>query len=165
MINIVDIFAFAQEVERNHAEFYRKAAEKAELPRSRRLLVTLAQKEEEHAIIFADMVDDFSEETGGGEGAKIRAKPTPDNMRQLRDIVTGQIFSQAANPSEYLSGHESTHEILQMAIDAENQTAEFYTLIGMTLADEAAKDKVEKILEEELKHIKFLLEVRGRIHK
>ena len=162
ILKIADLLTFAQKIELNHAQFYRQAAQGAELPRSKRLLVTLANKEEVHAIRFADMAADFAEESIAPNQSQ---DCDQESLRQLDEIIAGQIFSQAANPSKYLSGKETTHEILQIAIDAENQTAEFYTMIGMTLADNAAKDKVEEILEEERSHVTFLIAVRGQLHK
>jgi rubrerythrin len=58
--------------------------------------------------------------------------------------------------TEELTGDESIAEILSIAIGAEKDSVVFYSGLKSLVADAAGKDKVEKIIAEELSHIATL---------
>jgi rubrerythrin len=59
-----EIFAMAQEIERNGAHFYRTVSQKAALEDMRGLLLELAAMEDDHEKIFAAMQQGLSAQQG-----------------------------------------------------------------------------------------------------
>lgn len=60
-----EILEMAEQIERNGGRFYRKAAENLNDPASRDLLLGLAEMEDEHLAIFAEMKEGLPRETEG----------------------------------------------------------------------------------------------------
>ena len=59
--NADEIFEMAEQIERNGASFYRKAAESIDDPAGKKLLLDFAAMEDEHEKTFAALRKDLSE--------------------------------------------------------------------------------------------------------
>ncbi len=145
-----EIFEMAEQIERNGAKFYRATAEK--FSAVRQVLLDLAAMEDEHEKIFAAMRAQLSSR---------EQEPTvfdPDGQVQmyLRAMADGHVFDVKADPTEQLTGQETSEDILKMAIGMEKDSIIYYLGLKDFVPARAGKDKVEAIIKEEMSHIATL---------
>jgi len=150
--NADEIFEMAEQMERNGAKFYRKAADSRASVRSRQMLLDLAAMEDEHEKTFASM------------RAELTAKETaptifdPDNQAALylQAFADGHVFDVKVDPSERLTGQETMEDILRTAIGLERDSVAFYLGIKASVPEQLGRDKVEAIIQEEMGHVTLL---------
>lgn len=147
--NADEIFEMAEEIERNGAKFYRKAAEGREDMHSQQLLLDLAVMEDEHERLFTAMRKDLSKE----ERASDVFDPYGEAALYLRAMADGVVFNVSEDPSEKLTGSESMEDILRTAIELEKDSIVFYLGMKDLVPERLGKPKVEGIIREEMKHI------------
>jgi len=152
IFNAEEIFKIAEQIERNGAKFYKKASERFEKEDQKRKLLNLAAMELAHEQIFAGMRKKFvtvpSEETV--------FDPYGEAEMYLQAFADGHIFDLTADPSKKLTGKKSLEDILNMAIGIEKDSVVFYVGIRDVVPESLGKDKVEKIIHEEMGHITLL---------
>ncbi|MDD5459279.1 MAG: ferritin family protein [Phycisphaerae bacterium] len=150
--NADEIFEMAEEVERIAGEFYREAAQKTKDENIRDLLVNMSKMEDEHRSIFHDMRKHLTEH----EKAETVYDPEDQAMQYLQTMADAHGYEGKINPGEKLSGKESPREILKIAIVAEKNSIVFYSGLKSLVPKEAGRDKIEKIIHEELGHLATL---------
>ena len=106
-----EILGMAEQIERNGAKYYRKAAKGVSEKGVKNLLVEFAEMEVEHERTFASMRSNLS----------TSEQPTvydPENQVEmyLRAMADGKVFDIKSDPSEKLTGNESPADILTKAI-------------------------------------------------
>ena len=143
--NADEIFEMAEQIERDGAKFYRKAAQSAD-DEGRDLLLRLADMEDDHEKTFAAMRSELTD-------AKERYTPDPDNQAALylQAVADGKVFG--LDPSEDLSGTESMEDILTTAIGLEKDSVVFYESMKEIVQTTAGGEKVAAIITEEVGHI------------
>ena len=60
-------------------------------------------------------------------------------------------------PEKELTGKETIKEIIEIAVNSENESVVFYLTLKDLVPVKAGRDKIEKIIMEELSHITALL--------
>lgn len=145
-----EIFAMAQEIERNGAHFYRTVSQKTALADMRGLLLELAAMEDDHEKTFAAMQQKLSSQQG-------REAPLDEEAAlYLRAWADGHVFDPKSNPAQQLTGKESREEILRIAIGLEKDSIAFYAGIREAIPEGWGKDKVDGIIKEEMSHVRLL---------
>ena len=144
--NTDEIFEMAEQIERNGARFYHKAAEPT-TGSSRDLLLELAAMEEEHEKTFSAMRAELT----SGDKWPVTADPDNTAALYLQAMVDGEVF--ASDPSEALKGDESMDSILNTAIGLERDSIVFYESIKNVVAALAAEGRVDAIIRQEIGHI------------
>jgi rubrerythrin len=145
-----EIFAMAQEIERQGAQFYRKASEKAALADMRALLLELAAMEDDHEKTFASLKAELPLQEG-------REAPQDEEAAQyLQAWADGHVFDPKTAPSQQLTGKETKEEILGMAIGLEKDSIAFYVGIKQAIPPEWGQAKIDTIIKEEMGHIRLL---------
>ena len=154
IFNADEIFEMAEQVERNGAQFYRRAVEITDDSTVRDNLMRLAEMEDQHEITFASMRVEFS------SGERSETVFDPDNQIQLylRAMADGHVFDTQSDPSEKLSGEVSLEEIVQTAIGLEKDSIIFYLGLRDMVPKNLGKDKINDIIKEEMGHITDLSE-------
>ena len=121
--NAWEIFEVAEELERNGAKFYRRAAELFEDSRTRNMFLQLAEWETAHELVFADMRNELS-----AQGPEFRTFELENNVVFDAQSMAGlAVFGNRKDPSAELTGKESITDILKCAIEKEKDTIIFYT--------------------------------------
>jgi rubrerythrin len=151
--NAEEIFRIAEQIERNGAAFYEKAAERFE-GEARRRLNGLSAMERVHEQQFTSMRKEIFED------ASTNALPDPDGevQKYLAAFADGKIFAVDSDPTELLAGMESIGEILRLAIQLEKDSVVFYAGIREAVPGSLGRDKVDNIIKEEMSHISLLSE-------
>jgi len=147
-----EIFEIAEEIERNGAKFYRKAAEGAADNETRRYLLDMAAMEDGHLQTFTEMRQQLS----AAEREVVTFDPENEAALYLDAMADSHGTEGKKSLSEELTGDESIAEIVKIAIRAENDSVVFYSGLRSLVTDAAGKDKVDKIIAEELSHIASL---------
>ncbi len=148
-----EIFEIAEQIERNGARFYRKAAQSF-TEDGKKMLLELADMEDNHEKLFSEMRRDFAEESKLAESFD----PNGEAALYLQAIADGHVFKFDEDPSEKLKGTESMEDILKIAIGLENDSIAFYTGIQEAVPDKLGKDKVNSVVIEEMGHVRLLKE-------
>ena len=149
-----EIYEMAEQIERNGAKFYRRAAELTEDEVTKKLLGDLASWEEDHEKRFAAMRADAASRGG------ITLEQADEAAPYLRAMADGRVFDVSSDPSERLTGQESTDEMLRMAIGLEKESIVFYVGVREMVPDERGKDQIGAIIKEEMGHI---VELDGKL--
>jgi len=150
--NADEVFEMALEIERQGAKFYRIAAEIFDDPEIKRLFSGLAEMEDKHELEFASM----RKHLVSSEDFAHTFDPDSTAAAYLRSMTQGKIFNLKKDLSQTLSGRETVKDILMIAIDSERDSIVFYNSLKQIVPQSLGRDRVEKIIEEEIKHIVLL---------
>ncbi|KPJ53072.1 hypothetical protein AMJ39_05995 [candidate division TA06 bacterium DG_24] len=150
--NADEIFEMAEQIERNGAKFYRRAAEGAGDAGGRKILLDLAAMEDQHEKIFASMRAQLSED----ERASTIWDPEGQVPLYLRAIADKRIFDVDADPTDLLSGKEAMDDVLRIAIELEKDSVIFYQGMREVVPQRLGGEWVEEIIREEMRHIGIL---------
>jgi len=151
--NANEIFEMAEEMERNGAKFYRKAAQNASDKQTKQMLLDLAGMEDGHLKTFQNM----REELSGREKEPIVFDPNNEAVLYLQAMADARGFEGKITPTKELTGSETLKEVLETALNSEKESVVFYFGLKGLVPVRAGRDKVEAIIIEELGHITTLL--------
>ena len=141
-----DVFEMAEQLERNGAKFYRTAAENVPDTRSKKLLIELAAMEDEHEKTFASLRADLTE----AEKTTTVFDPEDESALYLRALADTRVFFKKKIDIS------SMEEILKAAIVAEKDSIVFYLGLKDFVPDQLGKNRLDKIIKEEMGHIRIL---------
>ena len=152
--NADEVYEIAEQIERNGAAFYRKAAEGAPDEENRSFLLELAAMEDEHEKTFSEMRREFSTQE------KESTVFDPDNQMALylRAHADGKVFDVKADPCEFLEGGKTMREIIKKAIELEKDSIVFYLGMKEMVPERLGKGRIEDIIKQEMGHITLLSE-------
>ncbi len=148
--NADEIFLLAQRIERNGAEFYRKAAEiiKPGSP-AEQLLLGLAAMEDEHLETFIEMRRSMSQ----SEWQSAVFSGDDEVAAYIQAMADGYVFNVEENPAAELKGGETLERILKIAIRLEQESIMFYLGLRDMVPEKFGRDRVDAIIGEEKRHI------------
>jgi len=144
--NADEVFEMAEQLERNGAAFYRKAAEDITDPSEEELLLKLAAMEDGHEKTFAVL----RKELCGKEKEPMIFDPNGENVLYLRAMADTKVFFEKEIDTS------SMESILKDAITAEKDSIVFYLGIKELVPEGRGKGRIDKIIKEEMGHIKML---------
>ncbi|MCX7011700.1 MAG: ferritin family protein [Candidatus Sumerlaeota bacterium] len=147
-----EIFEMAEQIERNGAAFYRRAADLVSDGESRQILTDLAVMEVKHQQTFAAMRRDLD----ARETAPTVFDPDAETVLYARALADGRVFNLKADPVEGLTDHTSLQEILKRAIEREKDSVVFFAGMRELAFAQREKGKVDGIIREEISHIALL---------
>ncbi len=145
--NADEVFEMAEQIERNGAEFYRKAAGTViGDPAGRDFLIELARMEEEHEDVFSDIRKSLTDE----QRKSTLADLNNEAIGYLRSLADTRVFFQKEIDTS------SMEEILKAAIMTEKDSIAFYLGMKDMVPERGGKDKIDQIIQEEMSHIRLL---------
>jgi len=144
--NADEIFEMAEQIERNGASFYRKAAESIDDPAGKKLLLNFAAMEDEHEKTFANLRKELSEK----EKTATTFDPDGEAALYLRALADTRVFFEKKIDTSTME------KILREAILAEKDSIVFYLGMKEMVAEKFGKAKIDIIIKEEMSHIKLL---------
>jgi len=150
--NIDEVFEIAEQIERNGAAFYRKAAEIAGSDSIRELFNDLAEQEDEHLRTFAEMRKKLVPQE-----ASVAVYDKDEIVAiYLQALAGSEVFNTSQKPEDLLSGNESASDVLHLAIRKERDSIIYYAAVRSLMDSDENKGKVEQIIREEQKHLEDL---------
>ncbi len=152
VFNADEALAMAEQIERNGANFYARAAEIAEPEAIKKLLGDLAEWEKGHERLFTGMRSELTDED---------KKPTafdPDGEAELylQAMADTHVFNADDDPAGALSGKESAGEIITTALSLEQDSILFYLGLAKMVPARLGSETVQKIIDEEIGHVAYL---------
>jgi len=150
--NADEVFGMAEQIERNGAKFYRRAADLASESSTGEMLLELAAMEDEHLKTFAEMRTDLSEQ----ERKPMVFDPDNELALYLQAMADQHVFDVSADPSERLKGEETREDVLGMAIGLEKDSIVFYLGMKEVVPERFGQERLDGIIQEEYGHISTL---------
>ncbi len=147
--NSDEIFEIAEQIERNGAAFYRRAAGLFSDTSVNDKLLNLAAMEDQHEKIFAAM----RSELFSGDSFKTTFDPDNQAALYLQAVADGKVFDLKKDPSAFLSEGIAVEEVLERAVEVEKESVVFYTGMKELIPENLGKDKINLIIKEEIGHI------------
>lgn len=144
--NADEIFEIAEQIERNGANFYRTAAENITDEDKKKLLIHLAEMEDDHEKTFKTLRDELSE----NEKTMTTFDPEGEAADYLRLLADTRIFY------EKEVDITSLNEVFKTAITAEKDSIVFYLGMKNVVPSHQGKDWLDRIIKEEMDHIRLL---------
>jgi len=150
-----EVLQMAERIERNGARFYREAAAREAFRRTQELLLSLAAMEEGHEKAFAEMRSALSAE----EREPVVHDPMDEGTLYLRAYADRRIFDAMGDPARDLTGEEREEDILRLGIQAEKDSIVFYTGLKDLVPERLGRDRIDRIIREEMGHFATLTEL------
>ena len=144
--NADEVFEMAEQIERNGADYYRKAAEAVTNEEDRKFLVELAEMEDDHEVMFAGL----RKSLGSHETEAVTFDPQDEAALYLKALADTRVFHEKTIDLSSMEG------ILTGAIDAEKDSIAFYLGMKDMVGACRGKDRINAIIKEEMKHISLL---------
>ena len=145
--NASEILEIAEQIKCNASKFYYEAAELFTDLDIRNVLLEFADWETKYEGVFTDMRKQLPE-----QGREIRASESKyDTLPNVRAMVGLTVFAVKPYPPQQLTGCETKQEILKKAIKKEMDILVFFHgLKEHFVQDQAAKDKIDDIINEQM---------------
>jgi rubrerythrin len=144
--NADEIFEMSEQLEKNGATFYTKAAAGAVDPAAKQLLLELAAMEVEHQKTFADLRAQLTDK----DKQMLVFDPQGETAQYLKALVDTRVFF------EKEIDMASLEAILKEAITAEKDSIVFYLGMKDMVPNGVGKDRIDGIIKEEMGHIRQL---------
>ena len=144
--NADEIFEIAEQIERNGANFYRIAAENITDEDKKKLLIHLAEMEDDHEKTFKTLRDELSE----NEKTMTTFDPEDETADYLRLLADTRVFY------EKEVDVTSLNEVFKTAITAEKDSIVFYLGMKNVVPSHQGKNWLDRIIKEEMDHIRLL---------
>ena len=144
--NADEIFEIAEQIERNGAIFYRTAAENITDEDKKKLLIHLAEMEDDHEKTFKTLRDELSE----NEKTMTTFDPEDETADYLRLLADTRVFY------EKEVDVTSLNEVFKTAITAEKDSIVFYLGMKNIVPSHQGKNWLDIIIKEEMDHIRIL---------
>ena len=150
-LNAFEVFEIAEQIERNGAKFYRRAAKISGEPGIRNMFLGLVEWECRHEQVFARMRKSLSKQSR--ELRTFKPEQMPPDTKAMAGLA---VFGIRPNPADELTGRESAADILRKAIEKEKDSIVFYNGLKEFVSARAGRDKIDDIIREEMHHIRIL---------
>jgi rubrerythrin len=155
--NAFEVFEIAEQIERNGARFYRRAAEIFDGPDICKVFLRLAEWEIKHERTFAGMKRQLSELSREPRSVSAGERlPDPTVMAGLA------AFGIRPDPADELVGRQNEADTLRMAVQKEKDAIVFYNGLKEFVPAGGAKDKIDDIIKEEMRHVRILNRLQKR---
>ncbi len=144
--NLSEIFEIAVQIERNGADFYRKAALRfSDNTEVESLLLELAVQEDDHEKTFSEILQRVLKNNDINTGDEL--------TRQYLDAIAGQFVFNKSTAEGELTDEMSRQDIFDSAILKEKDSIVFYVGLKNALTLKSDKKSIDLIIEEEQKHL------------
>ena len=154
--NADEILKIAEEIERNGARFYTVAAEQSKSPSTRQFFTELASMEKEHVKVFTSLRSKLT----AREQAPVTFDPDGETAQYLKALAGVSVVDEKAQSAfalaEKLSDKEGLAKALRAAIDLEKDSVVFYLGIKELVPAHLGRERVDEIIQEEMRHIRLL---------
>jgi rubrerythrin len=150
--NAESIFEIGVQIEKNGRAFYLEAAEKVSDDAIKSLLTELADWEKEHIKLFdqlkAELPDTMREDN--------LFDPENEFYTYLQAAANSHVFVGSIDVSQLVAQCKSPAEIFDLALRFEKDSVVYYTTMKRMVADHLGREKITRLIDEELKHIDIL---------
>jgi len=157
--NADEVLAMAEQIERNGAAFYRRAAEVVADAAVRVRLSELAEWESGHEQLFASMRAGLTP----AENAGLTFDPDGDAALYLRVMADRHVFNVSKDSTALLSGQETPQQVLEIAMAFERDSILFFQAMEGVVPPSVGRDRIRALINEEVGHVAFLSREQTRL--
>jgi len=148
MFTLSEIIDLAIRIEKNGENAYRKAQEEVSNPSLASMLQWLAEEEVDHEKWFTRLKEN---------AATLAEDPKLEEMG--KSILQGVLGDQAFSIKDAdFSKTEDINSLLELSVEFEKDTILFYEMLSAFIDDEETLSQLDKIIEEEKRHVQLLEE-------
>ncbi len=158
--NLDEVMAMAEEIERNGARFYRRAAAVAPDDATRELLSELAGWEQMHEALFQRM---RAELVLDPEAAGTVHDPMDEAELYLQAMAEQHVFRRDLDVETMVDQAGSSRAILELALEFERDTILFFLGMKRVVPAQLGRDKVDRLVDEEMGHVVYLRRAMARL--
>jgi rubrerythrin len=146
VFNADEIFEMALKIEQDGEKFYRDSAARIADPEAIRLLLTLADMEVDHQRIFNGMKTALS----AADKKAMTFDPNNESGLYLASLAKTKVFFEKDIDTSALEG------IFKAALAAEKDSIAFYLGMKDLVPAGSGREKIEEIIQEEMRHVRIL---------
>jgi len=157
--NAREIFSMGVEIEANVKAFYEEAARKSAETAMRDLLRELAAWEAQHVSLFQSLMDGLPSKAGAAD----IFDPDGEAETYLRAMGDSHVFVRNRDVARLVAGCATPLDIIDLALSFEKDSVVFYTAMRKVVAANLGREKIDTLIDEELKHIGVLTQRRQAI--
>jgi rubrerythrin len=157
--NAREIFDMGIQIEVNGKTFYETAAKKTPETSVRDFFKELAAWENQHVALFTELRDSLP----AGAGAADIFDPNGEAEGYIRATGDSHVFIRNTDIAGMVAGCKSPVEILDLALQFEKDSVVFYTTMKKVVAKNLGQDKVDRLIDEEIKHIALLTQRQAKL--
>ena len=146
------IFEIGVQIEKNGKAFYLEAAKKASDDASKTLFTELAEWEDTHIAVFQQLQADLPDMAGDD------TLFDPDNelVSYLQAAADSHVFDNSADIAYLVSQCQTTADVFDLALTFEKDSVVYYTTMKKVVPAHLGQEKIDLLIDEELKHISIL---------
>jgi rubrerythrin len=156
-----EIYEIGVTVERNGKRFYEAASNLAKEKTVKDLFASLAKWEDQHVKLFTDLKAGLSKESR----ENVSYDPANELLLYLKAAADSHIFRADADVPGLVSRCKTAIDALSMAITFEKDSVVLYSTMLNLVPENLGRQDVEKILNEELKHVAIITAEMEKLKK
>jgi rubrerythrin len=157
--NAREIFDIGVQIEVNGKAFYEAAAKKTAETALRDFFLELAAWEAQHIVLFGELRDALPKAAGNVP----LFDPNDEAALYLQATADSHVFVKNKDMVGLVAGCRSPLDILDVAMTFEKDSVVFYTTMRKVVAKDLGRDKVDRLIDEEIKHIGLLAQRRAKL--
>jgi rubrerythrin len=150
--NANEVLAMAEQIERNAAAFYRKAASSHPAKHNQDFLLKLAAMEEDHERTFAGI----RAQLPAREKEETAYDPMNEAAQYLDTLANAHGGEGSPAVTGQLTGKETLEQVLRMAIELEKKSILFYVGLKDLVPPKLGQSRVDDVIREEKTHVVIL---------
>jgi len=155
--NAGEIFDMGIQIEKNGRAFYTHAASQAEDPEIAQFFRELANWEESHIALFESFKKDLPAQTD----TDALFDPDGDAHRYIKAAADSHVFLVNDDMQVLARECENVIDALRMALRFEKDSVVLYSTLKNSVSENLGKEKIDKLIQEELVHVSLLQEKIG----
>ena len=157
--NAREIFDIGVQIEANGKAFYEAAAKKTAETSTKEFFLELAAWENTHIALFSELRDALPK----GAGNVPVFDPNEEAALYLQATADSHVFVKNKDMVGLVAGCKGPLDILDIAMTFEKDSVVFYTTMKKVVAKNLGQDKVDRLIDEEIKHISLLSQRRAKL--
>ncbi len=146
------IFEIGIQIEKNGQRFYHEAAQRTLDSRARELFTELAAWEQQHVAVFEDLKASLPDSMREDN----LFDPENEEYAYLEAAASTHVFMVESDISALVEQCDTAFKALDLALTFEKDSIVYYTTMRKMVADRLGRDKIDQLIDEELKHIALL---------
>ncbi|OGJ86345.1 MAG: hypothetical protein A2268_01540 [Candidatus Raymondbacteria bacterium RifOxyA12_full_50_37] len=155
--NADQVFGIGVEIEKNGKEFYTAAAQSSAGQSIKTTLEELAKWEDQHIAIFSNLRKNLPA-TAAQDNTY---DPNNEITLYLKAAADNHVFIKNKDPRALAKVCDTPIEVIGIAMNFEKDSVVFYSAMRNAIPAELGKSDIEKLIDEELKHIVILTKILG----
>jgi rubrerythrin len=150
--NASEIYQMGIEIEKNGMAFYSACARTTKNESAKKLCEELSHWESQHVTVFEDLKAHLP------SNAALESARDPDNELPLflKAAADGHVFIANTDIAALVASAKTPVKMLGLALNFEKDSIVVYTTMSRMVPEHLGKKSLEKIIDEELKHISII---------